>query len=197
VTSPLTIDDIADLRAYERQRPEFLRHILDLKARRRVSVGPVVTFVFENRDTVRFQIQEMARAEKLISDRAIQTELDIYNTLLPGPGTLSATMFVELTSEPALREWLPKLVGVERDAVLELPGGAIVRSVPETDHAARLTDEEVTPSVHYLRFALTAAQVDAFAAGPVVLAVDHPHYRERTPLPAATVAELLDDLRGA
>ena len=73
MTSPLTIDDIADLRAYERERPEFLRHILDLKARRRVSVGPIVTFVFENRDTVRFQIQEMARAEKLISDRSIQS----------------------------------------------------------------------------------------------------------------------------
>jgi hypothetical protein len=197
VTSPLTIDDIADLQAYERQRPEFIRDIVELKARRRVGVGPIVTFVFENRDTVRFQIQEMARAEKLISDEAIQTELDVYNPLLPGPRVLSATMFVELTSEAALREWLPKLVGLERCAVLELPGGDAVRSVPEAGHATQLTDDEVSPSVHYVRFALTPAQAEAFASGPVGLAVDHPNYSARTPLPAGTVAELLDDLHGA
>jgi Protein of unknown function (DUF3501) len=197
VTAPLTIDDIADLRAYERERPQFLRHIVDLKARRRVSVGPMATFVFENRDTVRFQIQEMARAEKLISDQAIQTELDIYNTLLPGLRVLSATMFVELTSEAALREWRPKLFGVERSAMLELPAGEVVRSLPEADHAARLTDDELTPSVHYVRFELTAAQVDAFATGRVALAIVHPHYAARTPVPPATVAELIDDLRSA
>ena len=72
-----------------------------------------MTLVFECLDTVRFQVQEMARVEKIISDEAIQTELDIYNRLLPAPGELSATLFIELTSEPDLREWLPKLVGIE------------------------------------------------------------------------------------
>ena len=105
-------------------------------------------------------------------------------------------MFVELTSAEALRTWLPKLVGVERCAVLEL-AGEVVRSVPEADHAAHLTDDEVTPSVHYLRFALTPGQAEAFVAGPVVLAVDHPNYAERTVLGPGTVAELVDDLRGA
>jgi hypothetical protein len=193
----LTLDDIADLRAYERERPDFLRQIIALKSRRRRGVGPIVTFVFENRDTVRFQIQEMARAEKLISDDAIQTELDIYNTLIPEPGVLSATMFVELTSDEALREWLPKLVGVERHAVLELAGGRRVRSEPEAQHAAQLTDDDVTPSVHYVRFLLDADDVEAFAGGPVVLAVDHPNYAERVELAPDTVAELLSDLRGA
>jgi hypothetical protein len=194
LAAKLTIDDIADLRAYERERPEFLRHVVALKAKRRVEVGPIVTFVFENRETVRFQIQEMARVEKLISDDAIQAELDIYNTLIPEPGVLSATLFIELTSDAALREWLPRLVGIERAAVLELPGGERVRSEPEAQHAAQLTDADTTASVHYVRFALTPAQVDALARGPVALAVDHPAYQERAELGPETVSELVSDL---
>jgi Protein of unknown function (DUF3501) len=191
----LTLDDIADLRAYERERSAFLRHVVALKAKRRVAVGPIVTFVFENRDTVRFQVQEMARVEKLISDEAIQTELDIYNTLIPEPGVLSATMFIELTSEVALRDWLPRLVGIERAAVLELPSGDRVRSEPEPHHAAQLTDAGTTSSVHYLRFVLTPAQLEDLARGPVALAVDHPAYHGRVELGAETVSELVSDLR--
>jgi hypothetical protein len=191
----LTLDDIADLRAYERERPEFLQHVVALKAKRRVGVGPIVTFVFENRDTVRFQIQEMARAEKLISDAAIQTELDIYNTLIPAPGVLSATMFIELTSDVALKDWLPRLVGIERAAVIELAGGERVTSEPEAQHASQLTDDATTSSVHYIRFVLSPAQIAAVAAGPVVLAVDHPSYREQVELRPETVFELLSDLQ--
>src|SRR3954470_288436 len=104
----LAIDDIADLRAYERERADFRREVIVLKKRRRVGVGPVVTLLFENRDTIRFQIQEMARAEKIATDEGIQVELDVYNPLIPEPGTLAATMFIELTSDADLREWLPK-----------------------------------------------------------------------------------------
>src|SRR5207253_1991591 len=86
----LTLDDIADQRAYERERDEFRAHIIAIKKRRRVSVGPVVTMVFENRDTMRFQIQEMARAERILTDEGIQTELDIYNPVIPEPGQLSS-----------------------------------------------------------------------------------------------------------
>ena len=196
-TNVLTIDDIADVRAYERERSEFLRYVIALKARRRVSVGPMVTVVFENRDTVRFQIQEMARVEKLISDEAIQTELDIYNMLIPAPGELCATMFVELTSEFALREWLPRLVGIERAAALQLADGSEIRSAPEDHHADQLTDDTTTASVHYIRYAFTPAQVNAFRAGPVTLRVDHPNYTEHTVLRPETVAELRGDLRGS
>ena len=71
-----------------------------------------MTVVFECVDTVRFQVQEMARVEKIITDEALQVELDIYNRLLPGVGELSATLFIELTSDGAMREWLPRLVGI-------------------------------------------------------------------------------------
>lgn len=195
-STKLTIADICDLRAYEREREAFRSEIITLKARRRVSVGPLVTFLFENRDTIRFQIQEMARAERLINNDAIQTELDVYNPLIPEPGSLSATLFLELTSEAALREWLPRLVGIERAPVFRLTTQGEVRAGIDAAHAAQLTRDDLTASVHYVHFSFTPAQVEAFSAGPVTLALDHTAYPEATVLSPETVAELLEDLRG-
>ena len=195
----LTLDDIADLRAYEREREDFRRHIIDLKQKRRISVGPVVTLVFENRETVRFQIQEMARAERMLTDEAIQTELDIYNPLVPSGNQLAATMFIELTSKDELMDWLPKLVGVERSVELRIGEGEdakVVRSTPEAAHDAQLTREEITPAVHYVYFDLGADEVAGFERGPVALAVGHPNYDHVTALTEATRGELLADLRG-
>ena len=190
----LTLDDIADLRAYEREREDFRDHVIALKKRRRVHVGPFITLVFENRDTMRFQIQEMARAEKILSDEGILTELGIYNPLIPEPGTLSATLFIELTTDEQLREWLPKLVGIERSVVVRPANGEEVRCIPDEDHEAQLTREEITASVHYIRFELPPASIEAFAGG-AALAVDHPAYQHDTALSDDTIAELLTDLR--
>ncbi|MCB1003017.1 MAG: DUF3501 family protein [Acidimicrobiales bacterium] len=195
----LTLDDIADLRAYERERPEFRQHVIAVKKRRRVPVGPFLTLLFENRDTIRFQIQEMARVEKLISDEAIQAELAAYNPLLPDEGHLSATMFIELTSKAELMEWLPKLVGIERSLELRLgegDGAERVASIPEAAHEAQLTRETITASVHYVRFALDADQARRFRAGPVTLAAVHPEYRHETVLGDETRASLAEDLAG-
>lgn len=195
----LTLDDIADLRAYEREREEFRARVIELKARRRVALGPFVTVVFENRDTIRFQIQEMARVERLLTDEAIEIELKTYNPLVPEPGELAMTLFIELTSDADLREWLPKLVGIERSLVLRVGEGDGMRSIaatPEDAHAANLTREETTASVHYLHFHLTPEQVDAVAAGPVTLALEHEAYDHATALRDETVQELLTDLRG-
>ena len=121
-TRKLTLDDITDLRAYERERDAYRQTVIELKARRRVAVGPIVSLVFENRETMRSQIQEMARAERMVTDEQIQKELDVYNALIPAPGELSATLFIELTAEEALRNWLPRLVGIEHSVILRLPG---------------------------------------------------------------------------
>jgi hypothetical protein len=196
--APLTLDDIADLRAYERQRPDLLRQMLALKHHRRIAVGPLVTIVFENRDTVRFQVQEMARAEMMTTDAQIQGELDIYNPLIPGPGELSATLFIELTSRAELEEWLPKLVGIERAVEVRTGEGDevdAVRAEPEEAHEQHLTRDDVTASVHYIRFRLTDEQVARFAAGPVAVAVDLPAYREQVELSVESRAELLGDLQ--
>ena len=194
-TSKLTIDDVADIRAYERERDAFRTEVIEIKRRRRVALGTMVTLLFENRDTIRFQIQEMARVEKLVTDEAIQDELDIYNPMIPGPGQLCATVFIELTSDDQVREWLPRLVGIERSIVLRLPDGDEVRAVTDAQHQAQLTRPDVTAAVHYIRFELAPAQIAAFD-GPVVLACDHPRYLEETELAPETVAELRRDLLG-
>jgi hypothetical protein len=198
----LTLDDIEDLRAYERGRDAYRRRIIALKRRRRVALGPIVSMVFENRETVRSQIQEMARAEHMISDAQIQTELDVYNALIPQPGELSATLFIELTGEEALRDWLPRLVGIERAVVLRVgadPGGSagagVIRAEPEAAHEESLTRDEITASVHYLRFTLDEEQIARFGAGPAVLAIEHDEYQARTELDDEVRAELLTDLR--
>jgi Protein of unknown function (DUF3501) len=200
VSRQLTLDDIVDLRAYERERDEYRRRIIELKARRRVSVGPFVSLVFENRETIRFQVQEMARAERMMSDDAISAELDAYNPLIPDPGQLSATLFIELTDEASLREWLPRLVGIERAVVIELgpedsPGASLARAIPEEAHEEALTRDEVTAAVHYIRFELDRAQVGAFDRGPVRVVVDHPDYRHATELSDGSRHELVTDLR--
>ena len=200
---PLTLDDIADQRAYERERDAFRDRVIAIKKLRRVSVGPVITLTFESRLTMRFQVQEMARAEKLFSDEQIQHELDIYNRLLPAAGELSATLFLELTSEEELRRWLPALVGVERSCELRIGAGTatdIVPSTPEQEHEANLTRPETTSAVHYVRFRLTPPQVAAFESQPVLLAVNHPGYPDGLPgtrLSEATRTELAADLAGA
>lgn len=189
----LTLDDIADLRAYEREREEFRDRIIALKRLRRIAVGPIVTLVFENRETVRFQIQEMARAEKLMSDEQILTELDAYNPLIPEDGRLTATLFIELTSKADLVEWLPKLVGIERSLELRI-GDDVVRSTVDESHAEQLTREEITASVHYVRFELTPDQVRRLHEEQVVLAVAHPAYQHAAMLSPETKTSLAADL---
>ncbi|HEY9555918.1 MAG TPA: DUF3501 family protein [Acidimicrobiales bacterium] len=195
----LGLDDIADLRAYERERDEFRRHVIELKKRRRVHVGTILTLVFECRDTIRFQIQEMARVEKLITDEAIQNELDTYNPLIPDAGQLCATVFLELTSDEQLREWLPKLVGIERSLILRVDEGASAvdfRAITEEAHADQLTREEITASVHYVRWEIPSDQIEGVERGPVTLVIDHPAYLEQTELTDTTRGELAADLRG-
>ena len=199
-SGPLTLEDIADQRAYEREREEFRREVIAVKKRRRVAVGPVVTLVFENRLTVRFQVQEMARAERMSTDQQVQHELDVYNRLLPSHGDLSATLFVEMADDAALRAWLPRLVGIERSCVLRIGEGrdaVSITSAPESEHEAALTRDDVTSAVHYLRFPVGTARAESLLAGPAVLAVDHTGYPEGLPgtvLRVVTRAELASDL---
>jgi hypothetical protein len=203
-TRKLGLQDISDLRAYERERSELQHHVFEAKRLRRVALGSIMSLVFENELTVRYQIQEMARVEKLTTDAQILGELEVYNPLIPDPGELSATLFIELTDEASLREWLPKLVGIERALLFRF--GALglesarlesARSIPEEGHAEQLTREDVTAAVHYVRFSLAPAQVEAFASGPVWLASDHPAYQVEAELPPETRKELSTDLRGS
>ena len=191
----LQLEDILDLRAYERIREESRAQSIETKRKRRIGLGTVVTVMFENRQTMWYQIQEMIRAEKSMHDEQVMEELHAYNPLIPEAGQLSATLFIELTSEEQMREWLPKLVGIENSILIQLHDGTQVRCVTEEGHAETLTRDYVTAAVHYLRFEFTPEQVDSFATGGVKLVCDHPAYRESVDLPAFTVTELLTDLR--
>ena len=191
----LTLDDIKDLREYERERDEFRRHIVEMKKRRRVQLGDLLTTTFENTDTMRFQVQEMARIERMLTDERIRNELDTYNQLIPGPNELSGTLFVEIDNKARLYEWLPKLVGVQRAVSIWLHDGSSMPSTPEDEE--RLTREETTTTVHYLKFRFTPEQVDAFAAGPVRIVVDHPNYNAVVELTEEQRSELVEDLRVA
>lgn len=191
----LTVDDIVDHRAYERERDEFRAAIIAMKNRRRIALGDHLTIVFENTDTMRWQVQEMARAERMLTDDAIAGEIATYNDLIPDPGELSATLFIELTSDELLREWLPKLRGVEFAVRFDLgprdAKASRVVAVPRDEE--RLTRDDITTTVHYLRFPFDVEQRGLLATGPARLVVDHPQYKVWVELDDAQRAELAGD----
>ena len=191
----LSLSDIADVRAYEREREEFKARVLSLKERRRLSLGTIVSVMFENRETIRYQIQEMARVERLSTDEEIQGEIDIYNPMIPEPGQLCATLFIELTSEEQLQEWLPKLVGIEGTIVFRLANGREVAAKTEAQHESQLTRDYVTAAVHYVQFEFSGDDIEVLAQGGAVLACNHPDYLEEINLSSANLAEFLADLR--
>ena len=193
----LTVDDIVDHRAYERERDEFRAGVIAMKKRRRIPLGDLVTIVFENTDTMRFQVQEMARAERMLTDEAIANEVATYNELIPEPGELSGTLFIELTDDAALREWLPKLIGLEFHVWFEVGprgSGNRVQAVPSDEE--RLTRDDITSTVHYLKFPFTAEQRAQLTDGSARIAVDHPEYKVWVELSDAQRAELAGDFAG-
>ena len=187
----LTNSDIKDLREYERERDAFRAEIITMKKKRRIHIGDIVTMVFENATTMRFQIQEMARVERLIRDEQIEHELATYNDLIPDAGQLSSSLFVEITDDQALRYWLPRLTAIQDHVHIEVAGERSTGRERDIDRLTR--EDELTTTVHYLKFDFTPAQRAAFADGPVSIVIDHPEYRERTELTAEQRNELIGD----
>lgn len=187
----LCLADIADLTAYERERPEFRARVIALKKHRRVPVGDCITLVFENRDTARFQIQEMCRVERIVNPEAIQAEVDVYNTLIPEEGELSATLLVELDDQQRVRALLDRLIGVNERVFLEVDGSRIQAQFDPGTYR-----EDRVAAVHYIRFRLTPEAIQDFKAGgrEIALVIDHPNYRARTVLSTETRKALAEDL---
>lgn len=188
----LTVDDIElDLDAYGARRAESRAAAIALKRKRRVSLGDVVTLVFENRDTLRHQVQEMVFVERTTDLAKLGEELDVYNPLMPSSHELSATLFLELPDMATLKAELPRLVGIEHTFSLTI-GGSEAKAVGEEGRSR----DDYTATVHYLRFPLTDEQRDAFRDPdvPVELAVDHPNYSESAPITGETRLSLLADL---
>ncbi len=185
----LTEKDLWPAPVYEKTRDEYRARIIALKAPRRVQLGDSVTLLFENRDTVKFQVQEMLRAEHLETPEGIQAELDVYNGLLPGEGELSATLMIDVTEEKEIPVMLNKLVGLEEALCLVFGAHEIAASFEQgRSDGARVS------AVQFVRFPLGAARRDFGSASPVALELRHPAYRVRTALAPPTLASLRQDL---
>ena len=191
----LVLTDILEQRAYERIRETRRAEIIELKRRRRIALGTIVTVMFENRDTMQSQIQEMLRVERVVSDEGVLEEIKAYNPMIPEVGQLCATLFIELTTDEQMREWLTKLVGIERAIAIKMANGEVVKAVVDEGHAEQLTRETVTAAVHYIRFEFTPQQVQEFAKGNVQVISTLSNYLEAVELADFTVAELLTDLQ--
>jgi Protein of unknown function (DUF3501) len=192
----IRLEDVVNFFEYEKVREAHRARVIDLKRRRRVDVGPYLSFVFENRETVLFQIQEMCRAERIAADAKVQEEIDVYNELLPGPGELSATLFIEIEDMARIKPTLDRFLGIDRGQCVWLQIGREF-AVPGEFEAGHSDEEKGKLSaVHFVRFRLPADAVRAFAESEVHLVVDHPAERARARLEPETRAALAQDLAG-
>jgi hypothetical protein len=191
--NPLTLADLPSLEAFVAERDAMRAAVIAHKAERRIALGDRLTLLFEDRETIRWQVLEMCRVEGVRDPAGIEEELAVYNELVPGPGELSATLFIEITEAPQIRPELDRLVGIHECVALVI-GEA---RVPARFDPRQLEEDRIS-AVHYLRFAPSPADGKRFAdpAVPVSLRVDHPHYQAETALAPAARASLSVDLRG-
>ena len=187
-------DEVLDLTGYERIREAFLAKTIALKRPRRISVGDRLTFIFENRDTVLFQIQEMLRAERAVKEEKIEDEIAVYNELVPGANELSATLMIEIPELRQVRAELDRLIGIDEHVFLEV-GGERVRA----SFDRKQFESDRISAVQYVRFPLGPALACKFCdpAVPARLRVEHPNYRESTELAGESRASLAADLASA
>lgn len=188
--SPVTRGELLGLAEYEQVRDSFRRRIVALKHARRVALGPNMTVLFENHDTVLFQIQEMLRTERITAEKAVQHEIETYNELLPGARELSATIFIEYPGREARERMLVALAGVESRFYMR---AAAERLAVRPDQ--RGTDATRTIAVQYVKFPFTESAWSAFRAGSAELSigVEHEAYRAEVALSPSTQLSLRDD----
>ena len=187
----IELSEIANIADYELERAALRPRMMALKDRRRVRVGEHLTFLFENRETVRYQIQEMMRIERIVDLAAIRHEVETYNELIPPPGGLSACLLIEYASAEERDQKLRELLGLEDHVFLAVAGLPSSKAVFD----ARQIASERLSAVQYIRFDLTAEQRARWREG-VRLVISHPNYRAEAPLSADQIAELGRDFEG-
>ncbi len=177
----LTRDDLLDLETYSRERGDFRTRIVAHKRERTVHLGPHLTFLFEDRQTVLYQIQEMLRIERIFEPEAIDEELQTYNPLIPEGANLKATLMIEYADVEERRQALQAMRGIEHEFSLQVAGHS--PNVATADEDLDRSNEDKTSAVHFLRFELDPASIAAWRQGAEVsLAVEHPAYTHRDAL---------------
>jgi hypothetical protein len=187
---PITRHDIKGPALYGPIRDDFRSRVIAAKRPRRISIGDLVTIVFENRHTLTLQIEEILRAENMTTDDQIQSEIAVYNELMPTESSLAATLFIELPPDADAVAALNKLVGLDEHVVMHI-GPHAIRAAFE---AGRSTDEKIS-AVQYTRYPLSPdARAALLTPGtPLAIEIDHPQYRHRVACSEAMRASLAAD----
>jgi Protein of unknown function (DUF3501) len=186
-------DSLLSLEAYAKQRSQFRARVMEHKKRRTVHLGGNVTLQFEDELTVRYQVQEMLRIERIFEEEGIQHELDAYNPLVPDGSNWKATMMIEYPDPRERRRMLAALRGIERRVWVQV--GELERVYAIADEDLERENDEKTSSVHFLRFELAAAMGERLRGGAAVrIGVDHPQYRAAVELAPEVRAALASDL---
>ena len=186
-------DSLLSLEAYAKQRNEFRAKVMEHKKRRTVHLGGHVTLQFEDELTIRYQVQEMLRIERIFEEEGIQHELDAYNPLVPDGANWKATMLIEYPDAEERRRMLGVLKGIERRVWVQVDGAERVYAIADED--LERETEEKTSSVHFLRFELSQAMRERLRQdAKVSVGVDHPKYSAAVELAPEVRAALAKDL---
>lgn len=188
----LTRQDLLSLEQYADQRNDFRARVMAHKKRRNVRVGEHLNFLFEDRLTIQYQIQEMLRAERIFEAAAIQEELDTYNPLIPDGHNLKATLLIEYDDVAERRQALVRLRGVENKLEIQVAGHQPVSAIADED--LKRGNDEKTTAVHFLRFELDEAMIADWRKGvEVSLRSTHPELEVAITLEKAWQQELAND----
>ncbi len=188
----IDLSDIIPYNEYLKIRKEFQDKIIKIKKNRRVQVGDFITFVFENRDTVLYQIQEMIRLEKMTDIKLIRNEIDVFNELIPDENELCATMFIEVFQRHLIKSTLNSLIGIHNQKVFLEVGDVLVPAI--------FTDQEMMEAkisaVHYVRFSLDEVDVKNFLNEnvPTKIKIKHENYLAEALIPENVRKSLIEDL---
>jgi Protein of unknown function (DUF3501) len=180
----LAVSDLFSLERYARERPAFRTRVLEHKRHRQLAVGPNVTWLFEDRLTIQYQVQEMLRTERIYEPEGIEEELESYNPLIPDGQNWKVTLLIEFPDEQERRRELTQMRGIEDRCWVQVAGQPRVAAIADED--LERENDSKTSAVHFLRFELTEAMIAALRAGAALsVGIDHEHYRHTLELLAA------------
>jgi len=186
-------DSLLTLEAYARERTDFRARVIEHKKHRTVQLGDSVTLIFEDELTIRYQIQEMLRVERIFEEQGIQDELDTYNPLVPDGRNFKATMMLEYPDPEQRQRWLAKLIGIEDKVWIQVRGFDPVWAIADEDMERE--NDQKTSAVHFLRLELTEEMAQALKSGVgLSIGIEHPEYRTRLDVPLAVRDALARDL---
>ncbi len=186
-------DSLMSLETYARERPAFRARVIIHKKNRTVHLGDHITLIFEDELTMRYQIQEMLRVERIFEEAGIQNELNAYNPLIPDGRNFKATMMIEYPDPQERKQWLAKLVGIADKVWIQVEGCERVSAIADEDLDRE--NAEKTASVHFLRFQLDEGMAQKMKQqGGLAIGVDHPEYQVTVQVEPATRSLLAQDL---